>query len=259
MKNEFKKSFRKVMCAFAFMAGIGLTSCTAKGVGNLKSKQENLYEKNKHEFVGEPEISLDNKAEEVSFFSISREEAQELFTKENVNKSDPFQLSDKSVRNIYVDGKKYLVDANDIYDVFLADYESCCGPYYDEYIGVYYYMILKDGMLYYVNAEDFSIIFAEIENSRIYYYLANYSAANGGPDNDSKYSGYVMEIVKDGVRYLVDIEEPTKIIAYGFESVCELGDKIIFIYPDGSTQVLTGQDLPISYSDVLKRTKKNLD
>lgn len=177
--------------------------------------------------------------EETSLF-ITREEAEKLFIEGNIDKMESSYPLDRIsnpnviVRNIYKDGKKYLVDVNDICHVFLADYQSY-GSYYNKYKNSYCFVVLKDDKHYYIDAKDFYITLADVEDYSHQYYLSNYDFKNGGLDNNSRYSGYVMEVASNGIRYLVDAEDSIKILAYGFDSVTEEDDKIIFTYSDGNT------------------------
>ena len=258
-KMKFKK-LKKAIYIAALLTNFGLSSYAVKEINDIKNEQEK-------EIALEDEKNVEIKEENVepkTTLSITREEAEELFIEGQVDKMEnSYQLDKISnpgviVRTIYKDGEKYLVDANDICHVYLADYTSYGGSYYDKYKDLYYYVVLKNDMYYFVNAEDFSIILGDIEDysNREGYYLSNYDYKNGGLDNNSEYSGYVKEVVCDGIRYLVDAEDSTKIIAYGFEDITEKNDKIIFNCPDGNVQVLSKKDLLITKSDILTKTKK---
>ncbi len=267
-KMELKK-LKKAIYIAAFLINFGLSSYAIKEVNDLKNEQENEMafedeenvEVEKITFEDEENVEVKEKNNEPkTTLSITREEAEELFIRGEVDKMsksyplDEVSNSGVTVRNIYKDGKKYLVDANDICKVYLADYESYGGAYYDKYKDLYYYAVLKNNMDYYIDAKDFSIILGDMEAYSNIYYLSNYDFKNGGLDNDSEYSGYVMEVVYDGIRYLVDAEDSTKIIAYGFEAVTEENDKIIFTYSDGNTQVLSKKNLLITETDFLTKT-----
>lgn len=273
-KMELKK-FKKAIYIVALLTNFGLSSYAIKGINDIKNKQEKEITLEDEEPAEVKVITLkDRENTEVEVkeenivpkttLSIPREEAEELFIEGKIDKMDiSFQLDrisnpNVTVRNIYKDGKKYLVDAYDICHVYLADYTSFGGSYYDKYKDLYYYVVLKNDMHYFINAQDFSIILGDMEyySSRDGYYLSNYDYKNGGPDDNSEYSGYVMEVVNDGIRYLVDAEDSTKIIAYGFENITEENDKIIFTYPNGNVQVLSGKDLLITNSDILTKTRK---
>lgn len=105
-------------------------------------------------------------------YTITEEEANLLFYKNgelNVdNVGHAYQLScyqsenDGYVRNIEKNGKKYLVDADNLCKVLLCDYDSFGRPFYvahwGEYNDLYYYIVLKDDTHYVVNAKDFSIV-----------------------------------------------------------------------------------------------------
>lgn len=273
-KMELKK-LKKAIYIVALLTNFGLSSYAIKGINDIKNEQEKEITIEDEETDKVKEITLEDREntevevkkeniEPKTTLSITREEAEELFIEGKVDKmGNSYQLSrisnpDETVRTIYKDDKKYLVDAYDICHVYLADYQSYGGSYYDKYKDLYYYVVLKNDMHYFINAKDFNIILGDMEDysSRDGYYLSNYDYKNGGLDDNSEYSGYVMEVVNDGIRYLVDAEDSTKIIAYGYENITEEKDKIIFTYPDGNVQVLSGKDLLITKTDILTKTRK---
>ena len=289
-KIELKK-LKKAIYLIVLLTNFGISSYAIKEINDIKNEleKERTLEDEENAEVKERTLEDEENAEvkeraledgentEVEVkeeniepentLSITREEAEELFIEGKVDKMESsYQLSklsnpDVTVRTIYKDDKKYLVDANDICHVYLADYTSYGGIYYDKYKDLYYYVVLKNDMHYFINAKDFSIILGDMDDHSGHigsegYYLSNYDYKNGGLDNNSEYSGYVMEVVNDGIRYLVDAEDSTKIIAYGFKDITEENNKIIFTYPDGNVQILSGKDLLITKTDILTKRRK---
>ena len=278
-KMELKK-LKKAIYLVALLTNFGLSSYAIKGVNDIKSAQkkeitfedeENIEPNTTLSIISRgmaEELFIEVKEENIepkTTLSITREEAEKLFIEGEAVRVDrgsrpldEISNPDVIVRDIYKDGKKYLVDANDLCHVYLADYTSYSGSYYDKNKDLYYYIVLKNDMYYFIDAKDFSIILGDMEyySDREGYYLSNYDYKNGGLDDCSEYSGYVMEVVNDGIRYLVDMEDSTKIIAYGFEDVTEEDDKIIFTYPDGSVKVLSGKDLTVTKSNILTMSRK---
>ncbi len=264
------RKLKEAIYIVALLTNFGLSSYAIKGINDIKNERkkeipledQELAEVREIPIEGEETAEVEENIESKNTLSITREEAEKLFMEGKIDEMGrPYQLNSTSnpgvtVRTIYVDDKQYLVDASDICHVYLADYTSYSGSYYDIYKDLDYYVVLKNGMYYFINANDFTIILGDMDYHSGEYYLSNYDCKRGGLDDYSEYSGYVMEVVSDGIRYLVDAEDSTKIIASGYESVTEEYDKIIFTYPDGNEQVLSKEDLLITKSDILTKIRK---
>lgn len=85
-------------------------------------------------------------------------------------------------------------------------------------------------------------------------YIPTYDAKNGGTDEKNAGSGYVTEFIKDGINYLVDANDFTKILAYNYEKLSWDDDGIITItYKDGVVEKYTSDTFEAVENDILTR------
>ena len=90
------------------------------------------------------------------------------------------------------------------------------------------------------------------------YYLPYYNSISGGADTGAG-KGYVCEIKKDGIKYLVDANDFTKLLASNYEEIyCDGTNqfpKIVIKYPTGETHVYQPSEFVPTESKILQKTK----
>lgn len=120
----------------------------------------------------------------------------------------------------YNNGYKELVDANNFL-VLLSDYSSIGEPYYLKYYdssyggpdigggaGYVQQITKSNGYRELVDANNFKVILNDYDYFFKPYYLESYDSKYGGLD-DGPGAGYVLEITKDGKKYIVDANDFT--------------------------------------------------
>ena len=106
---------------------------------------------------------------------------------------------------------------------------------------------------HYGHANDNRLLLHPKLKSKIHY-ISIYDAKNGGTDEKNTGSGYVTEFIKDGINYLVDANDFTKILAYNYEEVSWDDYGIIAItYKDGVIEKYTSDAFKAIENDILTR------
>lgn len=175
-KDELRK-LKKSLVAIGMAASLGLTGgcSTKKEETKVESAKEMVNEEVSTQEIEElSSIYVDKENPEIKPLGISRQEAKILFDQNKIEISKkynleyegyfdnlelaPFPTPKFEVRDVTLNGKSYLVNADDIYDVYFADYQSHGGIYYDDVRGLYYCVVLKDDKDYFINVDNFNII-----------------------------------------------------------------------------------------------------
>lgn len=170
--------------------------------------------------------------------------------------------TDHLVQEIVKDGIKYLVDATDYTKIILEDYDIIGDcyilEYYEingvEYPKLYAQEIIKDGIKTLIslnNTNDIILYDYDSISEEIYYVL--YNKASGGVDEGHR-SGCVREIVKDGVKYLVDSNDFNKILIYGYDEIKERYNSFYVSFSDGTCNVINNTMFCPYEDDILTRT-----
>lgn len=201
-------------------------------------------------------------------YTLTEEEAKilfyengELIVDEIGEPYEAFHYENTYVRKILKDGKKYLVDADNICKVLLCNYDNYgrvfYNPYYTDGIikGLYYYVVLKDDKHYIVNAKNFNIIITNYESFLLEYhtfYLMNYDHKHGGNDL-GEFAGYITEITKNGIKYLTDAQDYSQILVSDYKEVTNCTEGILVTYPDNSQIVIPKEEFVPQKSDIMIR------
>ena len=93
------------------------------------------------------------------------------------------------------------------------------------------------------------------------FYLRALDPVYNGPDDANTAAGYAVIIERDGIKYLVDANDFSKIYCKDFTGVDMVEDKLIVkIYPNdevsGTEIYFKAEDIKPFYSDVLRRDKR---
>ena len=182
--------------------------------------------------------------------------------------------SDKGTDAGYVveakkDDKKLLVDATEYDKILLHDFDEIKDTFYYKYYDTYYggkdnvdvksngYVteIIINGKKYLFDANDFSkLLLVDYESIGEPFYLKCYDTYYGGYDNvNDKSNGYVVEIIKNGIRYLVDANDFSQVLIENYKSISTNEDKIIIEYYDGRVEEKNSKSLKSAKSLILKK------
>ena len=208
---------------------------------------------NKNKNEKETEIKESNTVNMLS--NISYVEAHELFYENgqlNVDEiSDEFFLeSIGNVKDIKKDGKNYLVSAIDICNIIISDYQSIGPLCYDIVNDTYTYTVLKNDKDYLINAKELSVMMVSYDYARDPIFLKKYHCSYGGYDTGYG-AGYVKEVCKNGIKYLVDATDYNQILISGYEEIEENNDEIIVTYPNGTKKTYLQYELIPEQSNIL--------
>ena len=201
-----------------------------------------------------------------------------LLTVDSISNSFPLSGADHNfdpvsgvkgfrVCEIEKDGVKYLVAEEDYTRVLLSDYESVShmmhlrfysyrdgGPDSGSSDG-WVYEIVKDGVKYLVDANDWTKVLLTDCDIIVYEMrLFGYDFVSGGTDTGEG-QGYVSIIEKEGIKYLVDANDFTKILAIDFDHVTSKrvdGElKIVITYHSGKEESYEPSEFKPIESDIL--------
>lgn len=168
------------------------------------------------------------------------------------------------------DDKKLLVDATDYDKVLLDNFDEIKDTFYYKYYDTYYggsdnvnvksngYVteIIIDNKKYLFDANDFSkLLLVDYESIGEPFYLKYYDTYYGGQDNvNTKSNGYVVEIIKNGIKYLVDANDFSQVLLENYDKITLLQDDVIKIdYTDGRVEEKSSKSLKTAKSLVLKK------
>ncbi len=203
-----------------------------------------------------------------SKYTLTEKEAKSLFYEDGklvVDKIsapyEKFYYENTYVRKILKNGKKYLVDAENICKVLLCDYDSYGRVFYATYYkdglttGLHYYVVLKDDKHYIVNARNFNIVITNYEGNLLDYhtfYLKNYDYNYDGRDLGEN-SGYVTEIIKNGIKYLTDAQDFTKVLVSDYKEIQNCPEGILATFQDGSQLIIPKEEFAPQSSNIIIR------
>lgn len=168
------------------------------------------------------------------------------------------------------DDKKLLVDATDYDKILLDNFDEIKDTFYYKYYDTYYggnddtnvksngYVteIIINNKKYLFDANDFSkLLLVDYESIGEPFYLKCYDTYYGGVDNvNTKSNGYVVEITKNGIKYLVDANDFSQVLLEDYDKITLLQDEIIKIeYKDGRVEEKNSKSLTTNKSLVLKK------
>lgn len=167
------------------------------------------------------------------------------------------------------DDKKLLVDATQYDKILLDGFDEIKDTFYYKYYDIYYggkdnvdvksngYVteVIIDNKKYLFDANDFSkLLLVDYESIGEPFYLKCYDTYYGGYDNiNDKSNGYVVEIIKNGIRYLVDANDFSQVLIENYTSISTNEDKIIIEFTDGRVEEKDSKSLKSAKSLILKK------
>lgn len=193
----------------------------------------------------------------------------------------------KSIPGFYkvitIDNVKYLVDSDDHQKVFLSGFRNLEEPFYLDSYGSYVLPFYDDfNRLYLVDLDTFEFILYGVDKFDFENYQHTYDDGffSNGNLSDSQYrnwflkntlecefykqsdgsNGYVVELEKNGIKYLVDAHDFSKVLASHYAQVSWYTDKegkcILKIIQQNGTMVIVSDESLVHTSDDLIRKRE---